>query len=213
MVIVADDAPAAEVCICKPCSAGHAQGRRIQFGSRRYNPAWSLSVALLVVELTISRRANDTWWQRHTIDVNPGTIDVNPDDGVQTLGTVRLANAFRAIHLASELDREDKAVQISTLIYAMGPEAEKIYTTFTGMDDNTTLQQVLAKFDEHFVPWVNVLHERALFYSRARQPDENVETYVRKYVRYVLSEHANFPSKEESIRDRLVLVVRDRELF
>ena len=90
MVIVADDAPAAEVCICKPCSAGHAQGRRIQFGSRRYNPAWSLSVALLVVELTISRRANDTWWQRHTIDVNPGTIDVNPDDGVQTPGTVRL---------------------------------------------------------------------------------------------------------------------------
>ena len=66
------------------------------------------------------------------------------------------------------------------------------------MDDNTTLQQVLAKFDEHFVPRVNVLHERALFYSRAaQQPDENVETYVRKL--YELSEHANFPNREESI--------------
>ena len=110
--------------------------------------------------------------------------------------------------LASKLDREDKAVQISSLICAMGPEAEKIYTTFTGMDDNITLQQVLAKFDEHFVPRVNVLHERALFYSRAQQPDENVETYVRKL--YELSEHANFPNKEESIRGRLVLGVRDR---
>ena len=92
----------------------------------------------------------------------------------------------------------------------MGPEAEKIYTTFTGMDDNTTLQQVLAKFDEHFVPRVNVLHERALFYSRAQLPDENVGTYVRKL--YELSEHASFPNREESIRDRLVLGVRDREL-
>ena len=60
MVIVADDAPAAEACICKPCSAGDAQGRIIKFGSRKHNPAWSLSVAQLVVELTISRRANDT---------------------------------------------------------------------------------------------------------------------------------------------------------
>ena len=65
---------------------------------------------------------------------------------------------FSRYTLASKLDREDKAVQIGSLIYAMGPEAEKIYTTFTGMDDNTTLQQVLAKFDEHFVPRVNVLH-------------------------------------------------------
>ena len=90
MVTVADDTPAAEACICKPCSAGHVQGRIMKFGSRKHNPAWSLSVAQLVVELTVSRRANDTWWQRYTIDVNPGTIDVNPDDGVQTPGTVRL---------------------------------------------------------------------------------------------------------------------------
>ena len=119
---------------------------------------------------------------------------------------------FSRYTLASKLDREDKAVQIGSLIYAMGPEAEKIYTTFTGMDDNSTLQQeVLDKFDEHFVPRVNVLHERALFYSRAaQQPDENVETYVRKL--YERFEHANFPNREESIRDRLVLGVRDREL-
>ena len=86
---------------------------------------------------------------------------------------------FSRYTLASKLDREDKAVQISSLIYAMGPEAEKIYTTFTGMED-TTLQQVLVKFDEHFVPRVNVLHERALFHSRSQPPDENVETYARK---------------------------------
>ena len=120
---------------------------------------------------------------------------------------------FSLYTLTSKLDREDKAVQISSLIYAMGPEAEKIYTTFTGMDDNTTLQQVLSKFDEHFVPRVNVLHERAAALQSIlahSEPDENIETYVRKL--YELSEHADFPKKEESIRDRLVLGVRDREL-
>ena len=196
--------------------------RRIKFQWFPQTQPRVVSVAQLVVELTISRRANDTWWQRHKTDVNPGrTIDVNPDDGVQTRpGTIRLPakptawpawrQRFSCYTLASKLDREDKAVQISSLIYAMGPEAEKIYTTFT--DDNTTLQQVLAKFDEHFVPRINVLLERALFYSRAQQPDENVETYVRKL--YELSEHADFPNRrEESIRDRLVLGVRDRELW
>ena len=74
----------------------------------------------------------------------------------------------------------------------------------------TELSTPLAKFDEHFVPRVNVLHERALFYSRAQLPDENVETYARKL--YEFSEQANVPNREESIRDRLVLGVRDREL-
>ena len=41
-------------------------------------------------------------------------------------------------------------------------------------------------------------------------PDENVETYARKL--YEFSEQANVPNREESIRDRLVLGVRDREL-
>ena len=89
MIIVADDAPAAEACIVNPVALGMRK-KNNKVGSRKHKPAWSLSVALLVVELTISRRANDTWWQRYTIDVNPGTIDVNPDDGVQTPGTVRL---------------------------------------------------------------------------------------------------------------------------
>ena len=59
MVIVADDAPAAEACLVNPVALG-MRNARIKFGSRKHNPAWSLSVAQLVVELTVSRRANDT---------------------------------------------------------------------------------------------------------------------------------------------------------
>ena len=92
----------------------------------------------------------------------------------------------------------------------MGPEAEKVYSTFTGIDDDTTLEQVLDEFDTYFIPRVNVLHERARFYSRSQQADENIKSYVRKL--YELSENAQFHDREESIRDRVVLGIRDREL-
>ena len=48
------------------------------------------------------------------------------------------------------------------------------------------------------------------FYSRSQQADETIESYVRKL--YELSENAQFHDREESIRDRLVLGIRDREL-
>ena len=83
---------------------------------------------------------------------------------------------FSRYALAAKLTKEEKDVQISSLIYAMGPEAEKVYSTFTGIDDDTTLKQVLDKFDTYFIPRVNVLHERARFYSRSQQADENIES-------------------------------------
>ena len=76
MVIISHDASAAEA-----CSAGHAQ-ERIKFGLCE-------QPRVVCFCCTVSCRANDTWWQRHTIDVNPGTTDVNPDD---------CAKAFHAIH-------------------------------------------------------------------------------------------------------------------
>ena len=83
IVIVADDAPAAEACIVNPVALGMRKNK---------NKVWFPQIQLRVVSLccTVSRRANDTWWQRYTIDVNPDPIDVNPDDGVQTPGTVQL---------------------------------------------------------------------------------------------------------------------------
>ena len=55
----------------------------------------------------------------------------------------------------------------------------------------TTLQRdryLPSSMNISVVPRINVLHERALFYSRAEQPDENVETYVTGKL-YELSEH------------------------
>ena len=68
---------------------------------------------------------------------------------------------------------------------------------------------MLEKFNTHFVPQVNVIHERATFHKRSQREGESVE-YVRSL--FELSEHAQFAEKEETIRDRLVLGLQDQEL-
>ena len=65
-------------------------------------------------------------------------------------------------------------------------------------------------FGEHFLPTVNVIHERARFHARNQKPEENIEQYVRAL--YELAQKANFADEEEAIRDRLALGVCDPEL-
>lgn len=63
------------------------------------------------------------------------------------------------------------------MIYSMGEEAEDVYATFTirtghreGQNSpdppDTTLDDVIKMFDEHFTTKVNVIHERAVFNQR-----------------------------------------------
>ena len=77
-------------------------------------------------------------------------------------------------------------------------------------NDRKDLNKVLEKFDEHFIPQRNVVHVRAQFHRRDQGREETVEEYVRAL--YELAEHADFPDKENCIRDRLVLGITDQEL-
>ena len=119
---------------------------------------------------------------------------------------------FGHFRLASKLSKEDQEVhvQVIALLYSMGPEAERIYSTFELAEGDRTFDTVLSKFDEHFIPQRNIIHLRAQFHRREQQSKETIEEYIRAL--YELSEHANFPNKEDCIRDRLVLGVRDKEL-
>ena len=72
-------------------------------------------------------------------------------------------------------------VQVSSLIYSRGIQAENIYSSFVfdTDDDKNDYDIVLCKFDEYFVPKKNVIHERLIFQSRDQKEGENVESFVR----------------------------------
>ena len=119
---------------------------------------------------------------------------------------------FARYRIATELDKKDGEIQVNTLLYAMGKEAEPIFSTFTfpdGLEDY--FGETLKRFDEHFVPKRNIIHERACFHRRQQQQGESVEAFVRHL--YQLAEYCDFgATKDEQIRDRIVIGLVDMEM-
>lgn len=121
---------------------------------------------------------------------------------------------FSRYRLVAKLSNEDGEVQVSTLIYAMGYEAENIFKSFTfvGDESDDDYDTVLAKFDAYFVPRKNTTHEKACFCKRVQKLGEMAESFIRAL--YELSENCDFgETKSEHIRDRLVVSIRDEELL
>ncbi|UYV79808.1 K02A2.6-like [Cordylochernes scorpioides] len=72
-------------------------------------------------------------------------------------------------------------------------------------------QSHIEAFDNHFIGKRNVVYERALFGLRSQRPEETIEEFVT--VLHRISEHCEYANlREELIRDRLVLGVKDRKL-
>lgn len=121
------------------------------------------------------------------------------------------------------MNKDSGEVQVNTLLYAMGREAEAIYDSFVYDDSGEVDEEeergrpeldydtVIAKFSDHFVPKRNVIHERACFHKRAQKPGESVEAFVRSL--YELAQYCEFGhTKDEQIRDRIVIGISDNDV-
>ena len=120
---------------------------------------------------------------------------------------------FHRYRIATKLNKEEEEVQVCTLLYSLGSQAEQIVRTFTYNEDGdeNKYDVVLDLLDKYFVPKVNLVHERAKFYQRAQQHGESMEEYIR--VLHELADNCEFgTAKTENVRDRLVIGVLDKDL-
>ena len=119
---------------------------------------------------------------------------------------------FERFRTATELATKDDEVQVNTLIYSMGDEADDILRSFKLSDaDKKKYGVVKAKFDAHFVTRTNVIYERAKFNSRVQKEGEPVDSFVTDL--YALAEHCAYKElHDEMIRDRIVVGLRDASL-
>ena len=81
---------------------------------------------------------------------------------------------------ATKLDKEDGPVQVSTLVYALGKEAENIQSSFTNGagEGKSQYNVVTAKFDAYFFPRRNVIHEHAFVLTREHSALESVQRHL-----------------------------------
>lgn len=119
---------------------------------------------------------------------------------------------FQRFRLVSGLSTSEEAVQVSTLIYCMGPKAEDVFASLgLSTEEQKVYSKVVDKITSYFIPKVNVIYERARFHQRVQQNGEEVESFVTDL--HKLAEKCSFGTfKEESIRDRIVVGILNKNL-
>ena len=125
---------------------------------------------------------------------------------------VKWIRRFERFRVASGLARREGDVQVNTLIYAMGDQADDILISFTLSDeDRKSYATVKSKFDNHFIQRRNVIFERAKFNRRRQEENEPVEVFITAL--YSLAEHCGYGDlHDEMIRDRIVVGIRNSSL-
>lgn len=101
-------------------------------------------------------------------------------------------------------------MQVNSLLYAMGKEAESIFTSFrfTEPAHSSDYKKVVEKFNEHFILRSNVIHKHACFHQHLQKTGESVKAFVRGLCK--LAEHCEFwAQRDEQIHDRLVIGIDD----
>ena len=113
--------------------------------------------------------------------------------------------------MASALHKEEGEVQISALIYSMGPEAEHVIQSLALPEGQAhDFDLIISKLDGYFIPRRNFVAERHNFELRSQTEGESNETYIRAL--FAQAERCNFSDRQERIRDRLVAGMRDQDL-
>ena len=102
--------------------------------------------------------------------------------------------------------------QVSTFLYSLGEESESVLTSMNATaNDRKEYAQVIKKFNAFFKIRKNVIFERARFNCRNHLTGETAEQYIMTL--YTLAEPCEYGNlKDEMIRDRLVVGIRDHAL-
>ena len=110
---------------------------------------------------------------------------------------------YETFRLLTKLGEESGEVQVASIKYCMGPEAEEVMKTF-GLSETQSkhYKVVVGKFDSYFTPRRNLLRLRRTFYKRIQRPQEDTEA----------AEDCGFGNKDVSIRDQFVAGIANEDL-
>jgi len=120
---------------------------------------------------------------------------------------------FEQYRIASGLSGESAERQACVLLYCLGKDAEDVLVSTNITDaQRKVYDSVMKKLDDHFKVRRNIIYERARFNQRTQQSGETGDEYITAL--YGLIENCEYSAaiKDELLRDRLVVGIRDQRL-
>lgn len=85
---------------------------------------------------------------------------------------------FKMFLRATNLEAEKDGRKVALLLHHMGPECIHIGNSFNVDYDTVKYEDLIKRFDEYFVPKLNIAMERHKFFTRKQKEDETLESYV-----------------------------------
>ena len=136
----------------------------------------------------------------------PDKFNFKPED------SERWIRRFERFRIASQLDKENAAAQVNTLIYGMGDKADDILASLQLTDEErASYTTVKGKLDKSFIIKRSIIYERAKFNLRVQRVGEPVDNFITDL--FSLGEHCGFGNlHDELIRDRIVVGLSDKGL-
>ena len=118
---------------------------------------------------------------------------------------LRWLKRFKQFHITSEHSAESPAHQVNTLLYCLGEEGEDLLcSTNITEDERKEYSSVREKLNGFFQVRKNIIFERAKFNCWSQLAREFIMSL------YNLAESCSYAElKDEMIRDRLVVGIRD----
>ena len=98
------------------------------------------------------------------------------------------SRCFKQYRYASGLNEKDQEIQVHTMIYTMGDEADDILGSFQLTEQQK--KDFSAVKASHFVKRENVIYKRAKFNQRRQEEGETVDSFITAM--YGLAEHCGY---------------------
>ena len=108
----------------------------------------------------------------------PPPLEIHDTQAAETWK--RFRRAWENYLLATGLNEKSEAVQVTTLLTVIGEEAHKVYSTFSGWENdgnNKKIGPVLAKLNHYCEPQKNIPFQRYCFNRRCQEPGESYDQY------------------------------------
>ena len=119
---------------------------------------------------------------------------------------------FERSHLASGFNKKSSEVQVNSLIYNMGDQADSVLLSFMLSDENKKkYDTVKAKFENYFIKHHNSIYKRAKFNQRKQLSGESVDDFITAL--YGLVEHCEYGELQNVMTcDCIVVELNDASL-